>query len=61
VTDEQEEAASRVNDQVRQEAAATCELPLAYMLRNMRDPSQPVARRDGQSRRFLLPFAPLGG
>jgi hypothetical protein len=39
-------AASRVNEQVRQEAAATGELPLAYMLRIMRDPSQPVGRRD---------------
>src|SRR6476619_5259924 len=37
-------AASRANDEVRQEAAATGELPLAYMLRIMRDPSQPVAR-----------------
>ena len=33
-------AASRANDEVRQEAAATGELPLAYMLRIMRDPSQ---------------------
>ena len=32
-------AASRANDEVRQEAAATGELPLAYMLRIMRDPS----------------------
>jgi hypothetical protein len=39
-------AASRVNEQVRQEAAATGELPLAYMLRIMRDPSQPISRRD---------------
>src|SRR5215468_3777936 len=39
-------AASRANEQVRQEAAATGELPLAYMLRIMRDPSQPVGRRD---------------
>jgi hypothetical protein len=38
--------ASRANEQVRQEAAATGELPLAYMLRIMRDPSQPVGRRD---------------
>jgi hypothetical protein len=30
----------------RQEAAATGELPLAYMLRIMRNPSQPVSRRD---------------
>jgi hypothetical protein len=33
--------ASRANEQMRQEAAATGELPLAYMLRIMRDPSQP--------------------
>ena len=39
-------AASFANEQVRQEAAATGELPLAYMLRIMRDPSQPVSRRD---------------
>src|SRR5215510_2890974 len=39
-------AASRANEQVRQEAAATGELPLAYMLRIMRDPSEPVGRRD---------------
>src|SRR5262249_18421896 len=39
-------AASRANEQVRQEAAATGELPLAYMLRIMRDPGQPVGRRD---------------
>jgi hypothetical protein len=39
-------AASRANEQVRQEAAATGELPLAYMLRIMRDPSQPIGRRD---------------
>jgi len=39
-------AASRANEEVRQEAAATGELPLAYMLRIMRDPSQPVGRRD---------------
>src|SRR5215510_9160748 len=38
--------ASRANEQVRQEAAATGELPLAYRLRIMRDPSQPVGRRD---------------
>ena len=37
-------AASRANEQVRQEAAAP--LPLAYMLRIMRDPSEPVGRRD---------------
>src|SRR5262245_64717560 len=43
-------AASRANDQVRQEAAATGELPLAYMLRIMRDPSQPVGRRDEMAR-----------
>ncbi len=30
-------AASRANEEVRQEAAATGELPLAYMLRIMRD------------------------
>src|SRR5262245_19898033 len=39
-------AASRANEQVRQEAAETGELPLAYMLRIMRDPSQPIGRRD---------------
>jgi hypothetical protein len=39
-------AASRSNEQARQEAAASGELPLAYMLRIMRDPSQPVGRRD---------------
>ena len=39
-------AASRANEEVRQEAAASGELPLAYMLRIMRDPSQPVGRRD---------------
>src|SRR5262245_48645165 len=39
-------AASRANEEVRQEAAVTGELPLAYMLRIMRDPSQPVGRRD---------------
>ena len=39
-------AASRANERVRQEAAVTGELPLAYMLRIMRDPSQPVGRRD---------------
>ena len=43
-------AASRANDEVRQEAAATGELPLAYMLRIMRDPSQPVGRRDGMAK-----------
>jgi hypothetical protein len=43
-------AASRANEQVRQEAAATGELPLAYMLRIMRDPSQPVGRRDEMAR-----------
>jgi len=37
-------AASRANEEVRQEVAATGELPLAYMLRIMRDPSQPVAK-----------------
>ncbi len=42
------EAASRANDEVRQEAAATGELPLAYMLRIMRDPSQP--RRDDMAK-----------
>jgi hypothetical protein len=39
-------AASRANEQMRQEAAATGELPLAYMLRIMRDPSQPAGRRE---------------
>jgi hypothetical protein len=39
-------AASRANEQVRQEAAATGELPLTYM----RDPSQAVGRRDGMAR-----------
>jgi hypothetical protein len=43
-------AASRANEQVRQEAAATGELPLAYMLRIMRDPSQPVGRRDDMAK-----------
>jgi hypothetical protein len=43
-------AASRSNEQVRQEAAATGELPLAYMLRIMRDPSQPVGRRDDMAK-----------
>jgi hypothetical protein len=43
-------AASRANDEVRQEAAATGELPLAYMLRIMRDPSQPVGRRDDMAK-----------
>ena len=37
-------------NEVRQEAAATGELPLAYMLRIMRDPSQPVPRRDDRPR-----------
>jgi hypothetical protein len=37
---------SRANEQVRQEAAATGELPLTYMLRIMREPSQPAGRRD---------------
>jgi hypothetical protein len=45
-----EGAASRANEQVRQEAAATGELPLAYMLRIMRDPSQPVGRRDDMAK-----------
>ena len=48
-------AASRANEQVRQEAAATGELPLAYMLRIMRDPSQPVGRRD-EVARAAAPF-----
>src|SRR5262245_44047627 len=39
-------AASCATDRVRQEAAESGELPLAYMLRIMRDPSQPVGRRD---------------
>jgi hypothetical protein len=39
-------AASGATEQVRQEAAATGEPPFAYMLRIMRDPSQPVGRRD---------------
>ena len=43
-------AASRANEQVRQEAAETGELPLAYMLRIMRDPSQPVGRRDDMAK-----------
>ena len=42
--------ASRANEQVRQEAAATGELPLAYMLRIMRDRSQPVGRRDDMAK-----------
>ena len=57
-------AVSRANEQVREEAAATGELPLAYMLRIMRDPSQPVGRRDDMAKAaasfcFLLPFAPF--
>ena len=48
-------AASRANEQVRQEAAATGELPLAYMLRIMRDPSQPVGRRDEMAK-VAAPF-----
>ena len=43
-------AGSRANEQVRQEAAATGELPLAYMLRIMRDPNQPVGRRDDMAK-----------
>ena len=43
-------AVSRANEEVRQEAAASGELPLAYMLRIMRDPSQPVGRRDDMAR-----------
>ena len=43
-------AASRANEEVRQEAAVTGELPLAYMLRIMRDPSQPVGRRDDMAK-----------
>jgi hypothetical protein len=43
-------AASRANEQARQEAAATGELPLAYMLRIMRDPSQPPGRRDDMAK-----------
>jgi hypothetical protein len=43
-------AASRANEQVRQEAAVAGELPLAYMLRIMRDPSQPVGRRDDMAK-----------
>src|SRR5947207_2643713 len=43
-------AASRANEQVREEAAATGELPLAYTLRIMRDPSQPVGRRDDMAK-----------
>ena len=43
-------AASRANEQMRQEAAVTGELPLAYMLRIMRDPSQPVGRRDDMAK-----------
>ena len=43
-------AASRANEEVRQEAAASGELPLAYMLRIMRDPSQPVGRRDDMAK-----------
>jgi hypothetical protein len=54
-------AASRVDEQVRQEAAATGELPLAYMLRIM-DPSQPVGRRDEMAKAAaVLPFAPFVG
>jgi hypothetical protein len=48
-------AASRANEQVRQEAAATGELPLAYMLRVMRDPNQPVGRRDDMAK-VAAPF-----
>src|SRR5262245_26464367 len=43
-------AASRANELVRREAAATGELPLAYMLRIMRDPSQPAGRRDDMAK-----------
>jgi hypothetical protein len=43
-------AVSRANEEVRQEAAASGELPLAYMLRIMRDPSQPVGRRDDMAK-----------
>src|SRR5262245_21810725 len=43
-------AASRANEQVRLEAAATGALPLAYMLRIMRDPSQPDGRRDDMAK-----------
>src|SRR5262249_2557077 len=43
-------AVSRANEQVRQEEAATGELPLAYMLRVLRDPSQPVGRRDDMAK-----------
>src|SRR5262245_29347400 len=43
-------AASRANELVRQEAAATGELPLAYMLRITRDPSQPDGRRDDMAK-----------
>jgi hypothetical protein len=56
-------AASRASEQVRREAAATGELPLAYMLRIMRDPSQPVGRRDDMAKAAapFLPFAPFVG
>src|SRR6476619_7831016 len=43
-------AVSRANDEVRQEAAASGKLPLAYMLRIMRAPSQPVGRRDDMAK-----------
>src|SRR4029077_4500460 len=43
-------AASRANDEVRQQAAATGELPLAYMRRIMRNRSQPVGRRDDMAK-----------
>ena len=44
-------AVSRANEEVRQEAAATGELPLAYMPRIMRDhPSQPVGWRDDMAK-----------
>ena len=48
-------AASRANEEVRQEAAASGELPLAYMLRIMRDPSQPVGRRDDMAKAAAPP------
>src|SRR5262245_28306958 len=49
-------AASLANEQVRQEAAATGELPLAYMLRIMRDPSEPSVRLLCTRRVFRLPL-----
>src|SRR4030095_5645341 len=44
------EPARGENGEGGKEAAATGELPLAYMLRIMRDPSQPVGRRDDMAK-----------